>query len=179
MTAPTIKEQLTQSYVGEMVELFTIDTTSIGGIDVFHFTPSSHTPISFNGIEYTPMPISISGLNRSMDAAPGRVNMQMSSMNGLVAAAVISLGDLVGAKVTHIRTFKNFLDGQEDGGMQQSFPVERFIIYQKEVFSRQAIQWILTTELDRPGAMLPMRQCLKSDVSRNALFCPGMQRSRL
>lgn len=179
MTASTIKEQLSQNYVGEMVELITIDTTPIGGTDVFHFTPSSNTPIAFNGVTYTPMPISISGLSRSMDAAPGRVNLQMSSMNGLVAAAVISLGDLVGSRVTSIRTFKNFLDGQTDGGTQQSFPVQRFIIYQKEVFSREAIQWVLTTELDRPGAMLPMRQCLKSDVSRNALFCPGMQRSRL
>ena len=85
MTASTIKEQLSQNYVGEMVELITIDTTSIGGTDVFHFTPSSNTPIAFNGVTYTPMPISISGLSRSMDAAPGRVNLQILS-NRLVSS---------------------------------------------------------------------------------------------
>ena len=146
MTAPTIKEQITQPYVGELVELITIDTSPVGGTDIFRFTPSSDTPISFNGVTYNPMPITISGLSRSLDSAPGRVNLQVSSMNGLIAAAVITLGDLAGAKVTYIRTFKNYLDGQADGGLQQSFPIQRyiktfFILSKKRIRGHFIVHW--------------------------------------
>lgn len=177
--ANTIKEQITEAYVGEVVELFVLDTTPIGGSMIYRYTPSSHTPISFSGHEYIPLPIAMQGLDRNLDSAPGRVALTLSSMNSMIFASIISLGDLVGARVTYIRTFKNFLDGQPQGGSNQSFPVQRFVIYQKTMFSPQGIEFILTTEIDRPNVMLPLRQCLKSDVGINTLYCPGMQRTRL
>ena len=178
MTAPTINAQLEQPFVGNIVDLFHIDLNPIGVAQEFFFTPSSSTPIQFNGETYNPFPIQISGLDRNQDAAPGRVKMTVDNTSQMLAAAVISYGDMVGGRVRYIRTFQNYLDGQPDGGTQQSFPILHYIIHQKSMFNQQGIQFVLTTQLDRAGLMLPRRQCLKSDAGRTALWCPGMQRTK-
>lgn len=175
----TVREQLAKPFVGNLVELYTIDLTPIGGGQVYRFTPSSSTPVQFNTLEYTPFPIQISGQSRDMNNAPGRVDLSISNINNVLRAHIVSLGDIVGARVTHIRTFENFLDGQPDGGTNQSFPIMRYTVFQKKIFNKTSVAWVLTTELDRPDLMLPRRQCLKSDVGEAVLYCPGMQRTRL
>lgn len=175
----TIKEQLARPYVGAFVDLFHIDLTPIGVSQHFYLTPSSRTPIAFNGTTYNPFPISISGKDNTNTGAPGRVTMQVDNVTQMVASAVISYGDMVGGHVTYTRTMDNFLDGKADGGTQQSFPIQHYIILQKSAFSQQAIEFVLGTELDRPGLMLPRRQCLKTNVGKGGLWCPGMVRTRL
>lgn len=174
----TIQEQQRQSYVGELVHLFKIDLNPIGVDEILYLTPSASAVITFNGDDYTPFPIAIEGLDRSLEAAPGRVKLTVSNVTQMLAASVIAYGDLVGAKVDYTRTMKNFLDGEDDGGTNQSNPVQRYIIIQKSRFSQQSIEFTLATQLDRPGLMLPKRQCLKSDVRNGSLFTPGMGRVR-
>lgn len=175
----TIREQITKPNVGAFVDLFHIDLTPIGSTQQFYLTPSSRDPISFNGNTYNPFPIEVAGTERNSTGAPGRVTMKVSNVNQMVAAAVISYGDMVGGHVTYTRTLGQFLDGQDDGGTNQSFPVQRFIILQKIAFSQQSIEFVLGTDLDRPGLMLPRRQCLKTNVGKGGLWCPGMVRTRL
>lgn len=177
--ATTIAQQLSQPYVGEVVDLFHLDLRPIGQNLDFYFTPSSDRAIKFNNVTYQPLPISISGLNKDNNAAPGRVNLTVSNLTYMLAAMVVSYGDLVGARLNYTRTMKNFLDGQENGGTGQAMNWQRYIIFQKNVHNQEMIQWVLSTELDRPDLYLPLRQCLKSDIVGNSLWCPGMQRTRL
>lgn len=174
----TIQEQIRQSYVGELVHLFRIDLNPIGVNEVLFLTPSASTTISFNGDTYTPFPITIEGLDRTLEGAAGRVKLSVSNVTQMLAASVIAYGDMVGATVEYIRTMKNFLDGEADGGTNQSNPVQKYVIIQKSRFSQQSIEFILATELDRPGLLLPRRQCLKSDVRNGSLYAPGMMRTR-
>jgi lambda family phage minor tail protein L len=175
----TIREQITKPNIGAFVDLFHVDLNPIGVATEFYFTPSSRTPILFNGETYNPFPIELGGADRNVTGAPSRVTMKVSNVNQMVAAAVITYGDMVGGHVTYTRTLENFLDGAEDGGTSQSFPVQRYIILQKSAFSQQSIEFTLGTELDRPGLMLPRRQCLKTNVGKGGLWCPGMIRTRL
>lgn len=177
--ANTIREQSAKPNVGAIVDLFHIDMTPIGVPQHLYLTPSSSTPITFNGVQYTPFPISTGGKSTNVSGAPGRVTLKVDNITQMVAAAVISYGDLVGAHVTYIRTFDNFLDGAADGGTSQSFPVQNYVILQKTVFSQQSIEFTLGTQLDRPGLMLPRRQCLKTNVGKGGLWCPGMVRTRV
>ena len=62
--ATTIAQQLSQPYVGEVVDLFHLDLRPIGQNLDFYFTPSSDRAIKFNNVTYQPLPISISGLNK-------------------------------------------------------------------------------------------------------------------
>lgn len=178
MTAATIREQISQPFVGNIVELYHIDLNPIGVAEEFWFTPSSSVAISFNGQAYTPFPISVTGSDRDLNAAPGRVTLNVSNVTQQLAALVISYGDMVGGHVTYIRTFENFLDGKPNGGSNQSFPVQRYIIQQKSAFNQQTISFVLSTELDRANLMLPRRQCLKSQAGTAILWCPGMQRTK-
>lgn len=179
MTAATITEQLSQPFVGNIIDLFHIDLTPIGSTEEFFLTPSSSSPITFNSQVYTPFPITIEGLDRSLENAPGRVTLSISNMTQMLGAMILSYGDMVGGHVTYIRTFDNFLDGSANGGTNQSFPVLRYIIYQKAHYSQSGMRFVLTTELDRPGSMLPRRQILKSDVGTGNLYAPGMARFRV
>lgn len=173
-----LRTQLQQAYVGEIVDLFWIDLGPIGVSEEMFLTPSSDSNISFNGNVYTPFPIGITGSDRDLNAAPGRVTLSVSNVTQQLASLVISYGDMVGAHVTYTRTMSNFLDGQPDGGTNQSFPVQKYIIQQKSAFNRQTIQFVLSTELDRANLMLPRRQCLKAQAGSSILWCPGMQRTR-
>lgn len=184
MTAPTIKEQLKQPYVGNLVYLFNLDMTPLGVATQLYFTPSSSTTLTFNGQAYTPLPVEISGISNNMVGAPGRATLRMGAnttgtYSRMLVSYVISLGDLVGARINVTKTFENYLDGKPEGGTDQSFLTERFIIYRKDNFGPDGIQWTLTGELDRPYVLLPLRQTLKSDVGTGALYAPGMQRLRL
>lgn len=184
MTATTIKEQLTQTSVGNIVYLYHIDLTPLGKNEHYYVTPHASKGIKFNGQEYSPLPIEITGISNSLEGAPGRGSLRIATgtegaMNRLLISAIISMGDLVGAKVTVIKTFENFLDGQPQGGSNQSFLDMRFVIYKKTSFSQQGCVWTITSEMDRPMVMLPLRQCLKSDTGKGALFSPGMTRLKL
>ncbi len=184
MTASTIKEQLSQPYVGNLVYLFHLDMTPLGVSTQLYFTPSSSSVINFNGQAYTPMPVELTGISNNMVSAPGRATLRLGAntdgtYSRMLVSLVISLGDLVGARINVTKTFENFLDGKPQGGTDQSFLTERFIIYRKDSFGPEGISWTVTSELDRPYVLLPLRQTLKSDVGTGALYAPGMQRLRL
>lgn len=169
-----LKQQLGQPYVGEFVTLFILDTTVLGGY-IYYFTPSSATPITYNSNVYTPMPISIEGQDRILESAPGRPVLSVDNISKMLMAAMLSLGDLIGAEITVIRTMSNFLDGMPDADVTEHLPILRYTIIQKQAFSRTAIKFVLATQLDRPLSMLPKRQCLKNDQNtQGSLYCPGM-----
>lgn len=172
-----LKQQLGSAYVGEFVTLYQIDCSNLGG-SKFYFTPSSGTPVVFDSIQYNPLPISIDGLERQLDQAPSRPTMSVDNIGQMLMASVLSLGDLVGAKVTVIRTMGNFLDGHADADPTERFPVLRYTVIRMQALSRTMIKFVLATDLDRPITMLPRRQCLKSDVGEGSLFTPGMLRTK-
>jgi len=175
---PTIKEQVKKPDVGAFVDLFHIDLTPIGQNQHFYMTPSSHTPIVFGGITYNPFPIALTGKDNSLEGAPGRVTMRADNVTQMFAAAVLSYGDMVGGEVNYLRTLDRYLDGKPEADSTQHFPIQRYIILQKSAFSQQSIEFVLGTQVDRPGLMLPRRQCLKTNVGKGGLWCPGMTRTR-
>ncbi len=94
------------------VELFTLDATALGG-SVYRFTnhPSeSGGPLSFGGQLYQPLPITSSGWDFTSTGTPPKPTLTVSNVNRTLLADVIGLGDLVGAKVTRIRTYAKYLD---------------------------------------------------------------------
>lgn len=181
----TLTDQINQPYVGEYVQLYHLDLNPLGENTHYYFTPSSSSPISFNGKSYVPMPINIKNISNTMNGAPGRVTLSVSgnttsgTYSRMLIGEIISMKDLVGARLTFTTTFKNFLDGEVDGGQGESFPPMRFIIYSKDNFGPDGISWTLTSEIDRPGVLLPLRQTMKSDVGTGALYSPGMTRLKL
>jgi lambda family phage minor tail protein L len=163
------------------IELFDINTTVIGGTQIYRYTPMnfSTTNVSWKNQLYIPFPIEATGFEwNGTTNSPPKPTLTVSNVNQFLMAAVISLGDLVGAKVTRWRTFTKFLDGQPTADSNAHFIPDVFLVDQKTTHSKIQIQWSLISPLDRTGLSLPRRQILKDETSYGVAF-PGVARTRI
>lgn len=157
---------------GAIVELYELDTTVIGGADIFRFTP--HGPnelgndIVFAGQTYVRFPIEASGFERSGQGQLPRPTIRAANVTGLMGAIALSLGDLVGAKLTRTRTFARYLDAVNFGaGNPQADPtqyLDREIWYvdRKSAENKVLIEWELAAAFDLSGIKLPRRQIVQN-----------------
>ena len=174
----SLQDQIKEPNVGNVVELFKIDATSLGG-SIIYLTPSGLN-VSFGGQAYTPFPIQMSNKTYDAEAAPSRPTMTVSATKGsILLNMILAYGDLVGAKVTYKKTFANFLDGAPDANPNEHFPEERFVIIQISSFSATGVSFVLSTQLDQPLLLLPRRQILRDNVGgQYSLYAPGVSRVR-
>lgn len=165
------------------VELFDFDSSMLldaqsnpGEISYYTNTPTGGgvSPILWKGNNYLPLPLELSGVDdRGDGSAPNRPTLAISNANQFLLAAVLSLGDLVGMKVTRWRTFYKFTDSGSEPNSLMHYPVEHWILTKKVAQSKNGLQYELSNPLDRPGLRLPRKQIL-----RDAGF-PGVSRTRL
>jgi lambda family phage minor tail protein L len=144
------------------IELFIIDCTSIPAIGtIYYLTPSGteSATVQFNGHTYTPFPMELSGVAETSSEAPARPTLSLSNINNIFGSLSFNYSDLVGCKVTYIRTFTNYL------GLSGtiSAPPKKYLIRKKSKQDRNAISFELGTFLDSERGYLPKRQMLKRD----------------
>lgn len=96
------------------VLLFQLDATRLGGDVMYFHGHRSQGSIWWQGQEYEQISIDIDGLERRGDtkaSAPTlSVANQVKGVQGVISALCVKLKDMVGAKVTIIETYKQFLD---------------------------------------------------------------------
>lgn len=147
------------------LELFDFDATLIGGaISYYTNTPTGGavSPITWRGNNYFPLPFEITGVDvRGDGTAPNRPKLVMSNVNQFLLAAVLTLGDLVGMRVTRWRTFNKFTDNGSTPNILMHYPIEEWIITKKVAHSKVSIQFEMSSPLDRPGLRLPRKQILR------------------
>jgi lambda family phage minor tail protein L len=165
---------------GCYVELFEVDTTVIGGAEIFRFISGGYeaTNVNWQGEEFIRFPIEVDGFEwNATSQAPPQPTLRLSNVNSFVLAAVITLGDLVGAKVTRWRTYEQFLDDSETPDPNAHFPPDTFFVQQKTAHNKFVMEWTLSSALDLPGIRLPRRQVLRDQTSGN-LYAPGVSQTR-
>ncbi len=176
----TFNENISSLTPGCYVELFEIDTTDIGGGDIFRFVPGGFdvAEVEWQGNTYTRFPVVVEGFEwNATSQAPPQPELTLSNVNKFVLAAVINLGDLVGAKVTRWRTYQQYLDGQEQADANAHFPPDIFFVQQKTSHNKEQMTWTLSSALDIPGVRLPKRQILRDQTTGN-LYAPGVSKVR-
>lgn len=150
------------------VEMYILDCSSLGG-SIYYFSPSVYTTgtaITWQGQVYTFIPIASSGWEIRGGTAQGggsqpTPTITVSNVNKILLNAVVTLGDIVGAKLTRYRTFQKFLDGQPSANTTEYIGPDVFYINQKISHTHDAISFQLVNPIDSPGKMLPGRQVLK------------------
>ena len=174
----TIKTEGNQLNPDTYLELYDFDMTSIGGtVSYITNTPTGggSTGIVWRGHTYFAMPIEVSDLETKADGSVlARPMLTVSNVNKFFMAAVLTLGDMIGTKVTKWRTFQKFTDNGSEPNINAYMPIEEFVITKKNPSSlKTTLSFELTSALDRPGLMLPRRQILRD------LGFPGVSRQRV
>jgi len=150
---------LQQDTLPAYVELFELDATNIGG-NLHRFTTGA--PVTFGGHIYQTIQIDFGGLSQTSDGKQPRPQMSISNVNKLLLASVISLGDLVGAKLTRKRTFAPYLDDGETPD-PTAFIEDVFYVMQKTVQSPSIITFDLCGALELTELKIPGRQITKKN----------------
>jgi lambda family phage minor tail protein L len=136
----------------------------------------SETTILFKGEGYHPIPINVEGFEVSSSGNLPRPKLTFLSMKGIkenesvsnnfsaLKNAILWLDNLIGAKVTRLRTFVKYLDEEnnipgvgEYTGINPEFPREIYFVERKITESKEALQLELSSVMDLENFKLPGR----------------------
>jgi lambda family phage minor tail protein L len=148
---------------GELIQLFDLDATAIGG-DLLHFHGHMHVgPIWWQGNEYSAWPIEATDFEMTSDAQQPTPKLSVGNIDGSITAMCIYLDDLVGAQLTRRRTFGKYLDSLNfpDGNIfadpAQELPQEVWVVQRKSSEDNTAVEFELSSPLDFSGVQIPAR----------------------
>ena len=146
---------------GTRVTLFVMDASEIGG-EVLRFTPGpwDGSPVVFDGDTYAPIPIEADGFEWSGKGDLPTPKLSISNVGSAFVTMLIGTTDLLGAVVTRIRTFRQFLDAGDDPD-PTAILAETYRVERKAELTRNSLVLELASQLDHEGVMLPRRVALK------------------
>lgn len=165
---------------GNMIQLYEVDCSAFGGdVLYFHGTLVKHTPnevqqaldqgaellaksIWWQGVEYKPWPVKISGLDISTDGPSPRPTLLVGNLDGSISALCMAFDDLAQARVTVRDTFAHYLDARNfEAGNPDANPNEERVQYwdidRKSDEDDEAITFELASPADSNGRRIPAR----------------------
>jgi lambda family phage minor tail protein L len=181
MTIPTpskIAAEIQTLAPSAIIELFEIDTTAVGG-GIYRFHPGKNnlvTDVVWQGNTYVAFPIEASGFEWSGRGQLPRPKLTVANVLGTISALVVANDDLIGCKVTRIRTLAKFLDAVNFPGSVNAtadptaeFARDIYYIDRKGNENRETVDFELAASIDLAGVQLPRRQIVQN-------YCPWKYR---
>ena len=167
MTDTGLKQAQQQLEFGQIVVLYELDLTSLGG-SIIYFTPNAYesTVVVWNGNNYNPLNIEAEGFEWSGSSAFPTPTLRISNALFAVRAFISSFQDLVGGTLRRIRTLAKHLDGGSDPDITARFPDEYYTIDRKTQQNKIIVEWELKAAVDHFGQKLPGRQVLRDSCSQ-------------
>lgn len=171
----TLQGAINSLQMGAKVELFQVDLSPIGYNIQYYFTPSSQSGYNlvYDGITYVPRAVQAQGFEMAATEGPPSPTFAIGNVDKGGNAILEQYGDLLGAKITRIVTFKQFLDTIPETGAAnpQADPTahllpEIWYLEQKQAQTRISIQWSMKSALDLDGRQVPQRLVLKNVCQR-------------
>ncbi len=172
---PLIQDIYTLS-PGTIIELYEVDTTGIdspGTVYRFHdgmneFKTDVYWKGSAPDNKYSAFPVEVTGFSESTQGSLPKPMLKIANVDGIIGSLNRSLNDMVGAKVTRIRTLAkyldavNFTDGNALADPTQSFPDDVFYINRRVSENRVFVEYELVSIFDLEGIKLPRRQIIQN-----------------
>ena len=194
-TLKEISKEVISLEASSIISLYEIDLSSVKSALNLHSTALSqdvlrfHNEESFNqrtiffrGESYFPMPIIADGFEVNANGSLPRPTLTMTPLKGILEEsegsayflslkrAILELENMIGAKVSRIRTFYKFLDeannlegvGDFTSGFNNNpeFPKESYFVERKISEDKDGIQFELASTLDLQNFKVPGRVCL-------------------
>lgn len=180
MTTPeTITSEIQKVAPSSIIELFQLDATPFGG-EIYYFhagTNNLMANIVWQGITYNAFPVQITGFEFTGKGQLPRPTMSVANVTSIISTLVMAYDDLLGAKVTRLRTMAKYLDAVNfDGGVNPNadstaeFPRDIYYIERKVSESKTVVDFELAASFDVQGVKLPRRQIIQN-------ICPWKYRS--
>ena len=170
--------------VGEVVDLYEIDTTVIGFEEIIYWTPSNKlgTGIIYGGKLYSARAVEITAVERSSVNEPPEVTLTITNVDKGGNSLLLTYRDLIGAKITKRRTFSKYLDFLADGvtvnpnaSTADQFIPEVWYVQQKKENSRVLVSWSLSAITKIDNQQIPRRRVLKTVCERRYRYWDGAQ----
>lgn len=149
---------------GGLVTLYELDARDLGDTEVRRFTRDTvggTNAIVFNSFTYVPIDIEADGFEWGGSGAPPTPTLRISNVSMFAGVLVRQFGDLVGATLTRIRTYEDFLDGGATPDPTMTFPIDIFRVERKVSHNKIFIEFELAVFFDQEGLKLPNRQCIR------------------
>lgn len=158
-----ITEDIQRLEVGEIIELFEVDATVLGG-EIYRFHGyATENVITWQGIEYSPWPLEASGFAMTGQGRMPTPTLKLGNVGGFITALVVFFNDLVGATVIRRRTLGKYLDGRPDADPTEEFPPELWYVEQKAGEDSETVIFELSSALNFQGVQLPRRQIIANN----------------
>lgn len=175
LAVSSVAEELNKLAPSAVIELFELDGTSskVGIPSVYRFHAGTNQDIDGNivwgGVSYSRYPVQARGFQYEGQGSLPRPTLTISNALSLVTSLMLDHGDLVGAKVTRIRTLKKYLDAANFTGDSNAtadpyaeFPRQIFTVDRKTLENRDVVSFELAANFDVAGVRLPRRQIVQN-----------------
>jgi len=156
---------------GQMVELFELDATALGGsvTRLHNGTNALGADVVWQGVTYVRFPLQAQGFEFSGRGQLPRPTITVANVTGSIGALVRAYDDLVGAKLTRRRTLLKYLDAVNfAGGVNPSadpsaaLPDDVYYIDRKVSENKYQIEFELAASFDVSGVQLPRRAIVQN-----------------
>jgi len=144
---------------GALITLFILDLAPLGLPNRWYFTPERD--IVFGGQVYTAIEIDAQGFEWSGQGPMPQPQIRIANANRVMSGISALYKDLVGARLTRVRTYARFLDGQPDADPTAIYTAEIYSIEQKTGHDKTMIEWSLSAAMDQEGRKVPGRRVLR------------------
>lgn len=155
-------KNLNRTYVGEAIELITLDLTLLGGNNetAIKYISNNQKTITFNGNAYTYLPCDLTGAS----SGPGdkTATLKISNITKEMTALANTFGCFAGGYVTRIRTFYEYTYlTNADYGAQ--YETESWKIMQMTSLRREEVVLLLGSEISESNSVVPIQIMTRSD----------------
>lgn len=152
-----------------VLNLFRFDGTNIGLENIMYFyagTDFNNQPVTFDGIEYTPMPLEITEFEINGQGRLPRPKLTIANANGFVSNLILQNKDLSGSVITRKRVFVKYIDDINfEGGInpwgtadpEAFFSDEVFFINRRLSENKEIVQFELVCPWEIDNVKLPKR----------------------
>jgi lambda family phage minor tail protein L len=161
-------EDVQRLNLGEIVELFVLDLTPLGGTK-YYFTPTTDTTnnniVTFQGIDYVPVDIMAEGFETSGRGTLPTPTVRIANTTRAITGLLQTYGDMVGAKIVRLRTLSKYLDNQPTADPSAFFPPDIYFVEQKTGQTKLLVEFKLSAVIDLEGQKIPRRQVVRDYCS--------------
>jgi lambda family phage minor tail protein L len=191
-----VSQDLQGAALSSIIELFELqlDATLHGATDVYRFHAGANalnTPgdVIWNGNGYLRYPVQVEGFEWNGQGQLPRPKLSISNLANTISALLLIVNeetpnnDLIGAKLTRIRTLARYLDDVNfEGGVNPSgavdptaeFPRDIYYIARKSAENRNVVEFECAAAFDLQHVKAPRRLCINNVCQwtyRSAVGC--------